>query len=91
MIKPMQDWVITQNVEDPEAVKSNIILLAPEKKLYKFVEVLAIGPEGNPFDDFKVGDIVMVHSQTGLEIEHDGKKYEMAKAKNFFGVYCKEE
>lgn len=87
MLKPMDEWVVTRVVDIEEEKKGKVILLNPIKKEYKFVQVMDIGPNGNPLDDFKVGDIIMVHTQTGLKVTHEEKDYELHKAKNFFGIW----
>jgi co-chaperonin GroES (HSP10) len=91
MLKPTNDWVVTKVVEIEEKNDNLIRLVTNDKDETKYVEILSFGPEANKYGDLKVGDIVMVPTKSGIKTRHEDVEYEMAKEKNFLGVYEKGE
>lgn len=91
MLKPTNDWVVTKVVTFEEKCPGKIHLVTSQVEDTKYVEIISFGPEANKYGDLKVGDIVMVPTKTGIKTKHDDVEYEMAKEKNFLGIYEKGE
>lgn len=88
MLKPTKDWIVTKPIEvkDTETISGILIPNMYQAQGVKLVELVSFGPGVDAIEELKAGDVVMVPSTTGLPIDHEGTKYEMAKAENFLGM-----
>ena len=83
-LKPTQDWILTQRVEEKK--QEGLIHLVTNQKTTKEVKILSFGPEANKSNLLKVGDVVLVSSNTGLKHKVGEEEFEFAKEHNFLGV-----
>jgi co-chaperonin GroES (HSP10) len=87
MIKPQKEWILTKIIKTEEKISSGgVILPSMYKDPVKYAQIISIGPEANPTDELKVGDIIICPLKTGLKIEYNNEEYELMKAQNFYGI-----
>ena len=91
MIRPLQDRVLVQMIENEETTKSGIILSSGAKEKPQIAKVVAVGP-GRIYkgEEIKVlvkeGDRVIVSKYSGTEIKYEGEDYIIVKNEDILAV-----
>ena len=91
-IRPLQDRVIVQRVQEEEKTKGGIIIPDTAKEKPQEGEVVAVGPGGRdeagkliPID-LKTGDRVLFGKWSGTEVKIDGDELLIMKESDIMGV-----
>ena len=73
-IKPLDDRVLVEQVEEEEKVGS-IIIPESAKEKPRMAKVIAVGTDEDLQEVIKVGDSVLYAKYSGTEVELENKKY----------------
>jgi chaperonin GroES len=91
-IRPLQDRVIVQRIEEEEKTKGGIIIPDTAKEKPQEGKVIAVGP-GKILEngtktklDVKVGDKILFGKYSGSEIKIDGEEFLMMREDDILGV-----
>ena len=91
-IRPLQDRVIVQRVEEEEKTKGGIIIPDTAKEKPQEGKVIAVG-KGKVGDDGKVipldvkaGDRILFGKYSGSEVKLDGDEYVIMREDDILGV-----
>ena len=91
-IRPLQDRVLVQRVEEEERTKGGIIIPDTAKEKPQEGKVVAVG-KGKVGDDGKVtpldvkaGDKILFGKYSGSEIKLDGTEYLIMREEDILGV-----
>ncbi len=91
-IKPLQDRVIVQRIEEEQKSKGGIIIPDTAKEKPQEGKVIAVG-KGRIADDGKVvpmsvkaGDRILFGKYSGTEIKLDGEEYLIMREEDILGV-----
>jgi chaperonin GroES len=91
-IRPLQDRVIVQRVQEEEKTKGGIIIPDTAKEKPQEGKVIAVG-KGKVADDGKVtpldvkaGDKILFGKYSGTEIKLDGEEYLIMREDDILGV-----
>ena len=91
-VRPLQDRVLIQRVEEEEQVRGGIIIPDTAKEKPQEAEVVAVGP-GKLQDDGKrqpmdvsAGDRVLVDKYSGSEIKIDNDEYMILREAEILAV-----
>jgi co-chaperonin GroES (HSP10) len=71
MLKATYERIIAKPVPSEQKINGIIINI---KKPYDIAVVLSIGTNVQ-IDDLKEGDVVYLHNNSGIEVEHEKEKY----------------
>lgn len=91
-IRPLQDRVVVERIEEEEKTKGGIIIPDTAKEKPQQGKVIAVGPgrvdeKGNRVPlGVKAGDRVLFGKYAGSEIEIDGKQYLIMREDDILGV-----
>jgi chaperonin GroES len=92
-IRPLQDRVIVQRVQEEERTKGGIIIPDTAKEKPQEGEVLAVGPgardekSGARIEpDVKVGDRILFGKWSGTEVKIDGEDLIIMKESDILGI-----
>ena len=91
-IRPLQDRIIVERVEEETTTASGIIIPDTAKEKPQEGKVIAVGngkktEEGKVIAlDVKVGDKVLFGKYAGTEIKVEGKEYLMMREEDILGV-----
>ena len=91
-IRPLQDRVIVQRIEEEAKTKGGIIIPDTAKEKPQEGKVIAVGP-GKILEngtkttlDVKVGDKILFGKYSGSEIKIDGEEFIMMREDDILGV-----
>jgi chaperonin GroES len=91
-IRPLQDRVIVQSIEEEAKTKGGIIIPDTAKEKPQEGKVIAVGP-GKILEngtkttlDVKVGDKILFGKYSGSEIKIDGEEFIMMREDDILGV-----
>jgi chaperonin GroES len=91
-IRPLQDRVIVQRVQEEERTKGGIIIPDTAKEKPQEGKVIAVG-KGKVNDDgkvtpldVKVGDRILFGKYSGSEVKLDGEEYVIMREDDILGV-----
>ena len=91
-IRPLQDRVIVQRIEEEEKTKGGIIIPDTAKEKPQEGKVVAVGP-GKILEngtkttlDVKVGDKILFGKYSGSEIKIEGEEFLMMREDDILGV-----
>ena len=91
-IRPLQDRVIVQRVEEEQKTKGGIIIPDTAKEKPQEGKVIAVG-KGKLNDngklialDVKVGDRILFGKYSGTEIKMEGEEYLIMREEDILGV-----
>ena len=91
-IRPLQDRVLVQRVQDEERTKGGIIIPDTAKEKPQEGKVVAVG-KGKVGDngkltplDVKAGDKILFGKYSGSEIKLDGEEYLIMREEDILGV-----
>jgi chaperonin GroES len=91
-IRPLQDRVIVQRIEEEEKTKGGIIIPDTAKEKPQEGKVIAVGP-GKILEngtkttlDVKVGDKILFGKYSGTEIKIEGEEFLMMREDDILGV-----
>jgi chaperonin GroES len=91
-IRPLQDRVLVQRVEEEERTKGGIIIPDTAKEKPQEGKVVAVG-KGKVGDDGKVtpldvkaGDKILFGKYSGTEVKLDGAEYLIMREEDILGV-----
>jgi len=91
-IRPLQDRVIVQRIDEEEKTKGGIIIPDTAKEKPQEGKVIAVGP-GKILEngtkttlDVKVGDKILFGKYSGSEIKIDGEEFLMMREEDILGV-----
>jgi chaperonin GroES len=91
-IRPLQDRVIVQRIEEEEKTKGGIIIPDTAKEKPQEGKVIAVGP-GKILEngtkttlDVKVGDKILFGKYSGTEIKIEGEDFLMMREDDILGV-----
>ena len=73
-IKPLDDRVLVEQVEEEEKVGS-IIIPETAKEKPRMAKVIAVGTDEDLQDHIKVGDTIIYSKYSGDELKIDDKEY----------------
>ena len=91
-IRPLQDRVIVQRIEQEEKTKGGIIIPDTAKEKPSEGEIIAVGPGGRDESgklipiDLKAGDRVLFGKWSGTEVKIDGVELLIMKESDIMGV-----
>ncbi len=91
-IKPLQDRVIVQRIEEEEKTAGGIIIPDTAKEKPQQGKVLAVGPgkvlEGGTRVEMTVkkGDLVLFGKYAGSEVKIDGEEYLIMREDDILGI-----
>ncbi|GIW45727.1 MAG: 10 kDa chaperonin [Candidatus Binatia bacterium] len=91
-IRPLQDRVVVERIEEEEKTKGGIIIPDTAKEKPQQGKVVAVGPgrvdeKGNRVPPgVKPGDRVLFGKYAGSEIEIDGQQYLIMREDDILGV-----
>lgn len=74
-IKPMDDRVLIEQVEEEEQKVGTIIIPDTAKEKPRMGKVVAVGTDEDLQDHIKVGDTIIYSKYSGDEIKFDDKEY----------------
>ena len=82
--KPLGARVVLKEVEREQTTESGIVLPDTAKEEPQTAEVVAVGAH----EDVKVsvGDVVVVRTYSGTEVELDGEEHRIVDAEDVLGV-----
>ncbi len=91
-IKPLQDRVVVEAIEEAEQVKGGIVIPDSAKEKPQEAKVLAVGP-GKLDDKGKrvpmevaVGDTILMSKWGGTDVKVDDKEYKILSASDILAV-----
>jgi chaperonin GroES len=91
-IRPLQDRVIVQRIDEEEKTKGGIIIPDTAKEKPQEGKVIAVGP-GKILEngtkttlDVKVGDKILFGKYSGTEIKIEGEEFLMMREEDILGV-----
>jgi len=91
-IRPLQDRVIVQRIDEEEKTKGGIIIPDTAKEKPQEGKVIAVGP-GKILEngtkttlDVKVGDKILFGKYSGSEIKIEGEEFLMMREEDILGV-----
>jgi len=91
-IRPLQDRVIVQRIDEEEKTKGGIIIPDTAKEKPQEGKVIAVGP-GKILEngtkttlDVKVGDKILFGKYSGSEIKIEGEEFLMMREDDILGV-----
>jgi len=91
-IRPLQDRVMVERLEENETTKGGIIIPDTAREKPMEAKVVAVGP-GKIADDgknipmeVKAGDTVLVGKYSGTDIKYDEKDYLILRAEEILAV-----
>jgi chaperonin GroES len=91
-IRPLQDRVIVQRIDEEEKTKGGIIIPDTAKEKPQEGKVIAVGP-GKILEngtkttlDVKVGDKILFGKYSGTEIKIEGEEFLMMREDDILGV-----
>lgn len=91
-IRPLQDRIIVQRIEEEEKTAGGIIIPDTAKEKPQFGKVIAVG-KGRKTEDGKVlpvdvkkGDKVLFSKYAGTEVKVEGQEYLMMKEDDILGI-----
>lgn len=91
-IRPLQDRIIVQRIEEEEKTAGGIIIPDTAKEKPQIGKVIAVG-NGKKTDDGKVlpldvkkGDKVLFSKYSGTEVKVEGEEYLMMKEDDILGI-----
>jgi len=91
-IRPLQDRVIVQRIEEEEKTKGGIIIPDTAKEKPQEGKVIAVG-KGKTGDDGKVipltvkeGDKILFGKYSGTELKLDGNEYLIMREDDILGI-----
>jgi chaperonin GroES len=91
-IRPLQDRIIVERVEEETTTASGIIIPDTAKEKPQEGKVIAVGNGKKTEDgkvialDVKVGDKVLFGKYAGTEIKIEGKEYMMMREDDILGI-----
>ena len=91
-LRPLNDRIVVEPLEQEEQTSSGIFLPETAKEKPQQGRVIAAGPGARDEDgkriamDVSVGDIVLFAKYAGTEVKMDGKKYLIMKESDVLGV-----
>jgi len=91
-VKPLQDRIIVERIEDEAKTAGGLIIPDTAKEKPQQGKVVAVGSgkktrDGKPVPlDVKVGDRVLFGKYAGTEIKIDGKDFMVMKEDDILGV-----
>jgi chaperonin GroES len=91
-IRPLQDRVLVERIEEEEKTKGGIIIPDTAREKPQQGKVVAVGPgktdeKGNRVAmGVKVGDRVLFGKYAGSEVEIEGKQYLIMREEDILGV-----
>ncbi len=91
-IRPLQDRVLVERIEEEEKTKGGIIIPDSAREKPQQGKVVAVGPgktdeKGNRVAmGVKVGDRVLFGKYAGSEVEIEGKQYLIMREEDILGV-----
>ncbi|OPZ60639.1 MAG: 10 kDa chaperonin [Deltaproteobacteria bacterium ADurb.Bin510] len=92
MIRPLQDRVLVQRIEEEERTKGGIIIPDTAKEKPQMGKIVAAG-KGKKTDDGKVmaldvkeGDKVLFSKYAGTEVKIDGEEYLIMREDDILGI-----
>ena len=91
-LKPLQDRILVQRVEEETTTKGGIIIPDSAKEKPAEGKVIAVG-EGKTADDgkkialeVKVGDRILFGKYSGTEVKIDGQEYLIMREDDVLGI-----
>jgi len=91
-IRPLQDRILVERLEEREVTKGGIIIPDTAKEKPMEAKVAAVGP-GKVADDgklipvdVKVGDTILVGKYSGTDIKYEGTDYLILRADEILAV-----
>lgn len=85
-VKPMDDRVLVQPVEEESKTSSGIIIPDSAKEKPTMGEVIAVGTDEDLQDKVKVGDKVLYAKYGGEDLSFDGKDYKIISRADILAV-----
>ena len=91
MIKPLENRVLIEMVEENETTKSGIILTSSSQERPQIAKVIAVGPgkveNGKQIKMYvKEGDKVLINKYSGTEIKYDNAEYTIIKQDDILAI-----
>jgi len=74
-IKPLDDRVLVEQVQEEEAKVGSIIIPETAKEKPRMATVIAVGTDEDLQEHIKVGDTIIYSKYSGDEIKIDDKEY----------------
>jgi len=74
-IKPLDDRVLVEQIEEEEAKVGSIIIPDTAKEKPRMAKVIAVGTDEDLQEHVKVGDKIIYSKYSGDEIKVDDKEY----------------
>ena len=85
-IKPMDDRVLVEIVEEESKTSSGIIIPDTAKERPRVGKVVAVGTDEDLQEQVKVGDKILFAKYGGEEIEFDGHEYKIVQRSDILAV-----
>jgi len=85
-VKPMDDRVLIEQVEEKEKTSGGIIIPDSAKEKPTTGKVIAVGTDEDLQEKIKVGDTVIYGKYGGEEISVDGKDYKIIQRADILAV-----
>ncbi len=85
-IQPIGDKILVKLVKQEKRTKAGIYLPENVEKGTKFGKVVALGDDPELMKKVSVGDVVVMTSYAGNDLELDGEKYIIVQLTDILGI-----
>ncbi len=85
-VQPLQDKILVEPVKLEKRTAGGIYLPESVKHGTKLGKVVALGDDPELVKRIKIGDVVVMTSYAGNDIELDGKKYIIVQLSDVLGI-----
>jgi len=85
-LKPLDDRVVVERLEEEETRKGRIIIPDTAKEKPRVGKVVAVGTDEDLQDKVKVGDRILYGKYVGDEVELEGKEYLIVQRQDILAI-----